>query len=146
MIYKRVWKSSRGTNPSFSATQDTRNKEQSPREGVKVAPPLTFVIIPIRQHNALFSPLPLLSCSSLYLFYLSVSALPSSPWPPVRFIHVKIASYLLASPLSFSHTNLLSLVQDFRWQRYKYSYNIQVRWATRTKRVWQLHRGLSSAG
>lgn len=35
----------------------------------------------------------------------------------------------------------MSLLQEFKWQRNKYPWNIQVKWAARTKTVWQLHSG-----
>lgn len=104
----------------------------------------TFVLI---QHNAHF-PLPLMSGSSLYPSYQVLCPAIQSPttclfYPCKTKQKRKKISLLICSLCRshLSHTNLTSLLQEFKWQRNKYPWNIQVKWAARTKTVWQLHAG-----
>lgn len=91
-----------------------------------------------------------MSGSSLYPSYLSISLscypvpnhLPSYPCKTKQNIKKKKSLLICSLCRShLSHTNLMSLLQEFKWQRNKYPWNIQVKWAARTKTVWQLHAG-----
>lgn len=103
IIFKRVWKSSRGINPSFRAHQYTRGSRGRVRE-------LRYFLFSSWSDNimALF-PFHLMSGSSFYSF-IHQSRRPAiqSPIAYVAFIHVKIASYLPIWPSLFPHTNLQS--------------------------------------
>lgn len=89
IIFKRVWQSSRGTNPSFSALQDmSESSVRVRRDG----------LLSSRSDNTklLFPPCSLYAHPSTCFIYRAPSPL-SGLWPPVCFSSMwKIASYLLA--------------------------------------------------
>lgn len=95
IIFKRVWKSSRGTNPHFRARERGREREQGQGEGVKI-----FFTVLFSFWSALFLFLCCQAHPSIHLL-ITLSILLSIPNP--FSIYVKIASYLPALPLSFSH-------------------------------------------